>query len=69
MKICLKFKFYEVAKLLLKLNNNGVLLEQYARSLQWRILKKLAEKKKQIKIKIKILLQKFALGIATKFPF
>ena len=68
MKICLKFKFYEVAKLLLKLNNNGVLLEQYARSLQWRILKKLAEKK-QIKMKIKILLEKFALGIATKFHF
>ena len=34
-----------MTKLLLKLNNNGVLLEQYARSLQWRILKKLAEKK------------------------
>ena len=57
-----------MAKLLLKLNDNWVLLEQYVRSLQWRILKKLAEKK-QIKMKIKILLEKFALGIATKFHF
>ena len=31
--------------------------------------KEISWKKKQIKIKIKILLQKFALGIATKFPF